>query len=134
MVAQERGAPASDVLAQLRERPRFSIPIIGIGGSDLTATHGRVKGLLRDGKLRHNRQPVLDQAAALAVTRPLGDNEVLDRRRSPVDVAPLAAVEFAAYQLTQPATPQKPPPPPPKALAREPGTKTSDFDVMSVRF
>ena len=122
--AQERGAPASDILAGLAKRSGFLIPILPIGGADLTATHGRCQSLIRDRKARHDPQPVLDHAAAMAVTKPLGDNEVIDRRRSPVDVAPLVAWEFALYQLTQPATPAKQAPPPPQSLASATSTET----------
>lgn len=139
VVAQERGAPASDVLAQLAKSSKFTIPVVPIGGADLTAAHGRCRGLVRDGKVRHNPQPVLDQAADHAVTKPLGDNEVIDRRRSPVEAAPIVAWEFAVYQLTQPVKTAPPPPPLPQVLV---GPKTSsthtvrseDFDAATVGF
>ena len=136
VVAQERGAPASDKLALLRAKVSFRVPLVGIGGSDLTATHGRCKGLLRDGKARHNPQAPLDHAAALAVTKPLGDNEVIDLRRSPVDAAPLRAWEFAIYQLTQPTAVHPPPPPPPRALERADGVRTPshEFDAATAGF
>ena len=138
--AQERGAPASDVLANLQKDQTFRIPIVSIGGSDLTAAHGRARRLVRDKQVRHNPQPVLDQAAALAVTKPLGDNEVIDRRRSPVDTAPLVAWEFALYQLTQPVKPTPPPPPPPKVATnaspdqRSSRTVRADFDITTAGF
>lgn len=137
--AQERGAPASDLLATLAKDVEFTIPVVPIGGSDLTATHGRCRGLVRDGKVRHNPQPPLDQAADHAVTKPLADNEVIDRRRSPVEVAPLIAWEFAVYQLTQPAKPHEPPPPPPQVLTEDNLTiakaiRSSDFDAATVGF
>lgn len=133
VVAQERGAPASDKLQLLRADREFTIPLIGIGGSDLTAMHGRCRSLVRAGNARHNPQPVLDQAAAQAVTKPLGDNEVLDRRRSPVDVAPLMAWELALYQLTQPVTPRRPAPPAPMFLDAVPPSG-SDFDPATAGF
>ena len=132
VVAQERGAPASDKLQLLRADPKFTIPLVGIGGSDLTAMHGRCRGLVRNGNARHNPQPVLDQAAAQAVTKPLGDNEVLDRRRSPVDVAPLMAWELALYRLTQPVAPRRPAPQPPMFL--DVPASGSDFDPATAGF
>ena len=137
--AQERGAPASDLLATLAKDVEFTIPIVPIGGSNLTAAHGRCRGLVRDGKVRHNPQSPLDTAADHAMTKPLGDNEVIDRRRSPVEVAPLIAWEFAVYQLTQPAKPHEPPPPPPQVLTEDNLTiakaiRSSDFDAATVGF
>ena len=96
------------------------------------------RGLLRDKAARHNPQPPLDQAAALSVTRPVGSNEVIDLRRSPVDAAPIRSWEFALYQLTQPAKPVDTPPSLPRVLSGENTTTTwvpsRDFDAATVGF
>jgi hypothetical protein len=52
---------------------------------------------LQDPMLLHRRQPNLDLAAAQAVTKPAGDGILLDRARSPVDIAPLIAVIGATW-------------------------------------
>jgi hypothetical protein len=45
---------------------------------------------------------VLDVPAATAVTKPLGDGWVWDRRHSPTDIAPLVAATGAVGLLTKP--------------------------------
>lgn len=138
VVGEKESVPGSDVLATLAKDPTFTIPVLPIGGTEVGRVHGRCRGLLRDKKARHNPQPPLDQAAALAVTRPVGSNEVIDLRRSPVDAAPIRSWEFALYQLTQPAKPADTPPPPPRVLAGENTTTTwvpsRDFDAATVGF
>lgn len=49
--------------------------------------------------LRHRPQPILDVAAATASTRPLTDAWAWDRKRSPVDIAPLVAATAAVWAL-----------------------------------
>ena len=139
VVGEKESVPASDVLSTLAKDRTFTIPVLPIGGAEVGRVHGRCRGLLRDGHGRHNPQPPLDQAAALAVTRPVGSNEVIDLRRSPVDAAPVRSWEFALYHLTQPATPADPLPAPPRVLT-EPNTTTAravrptDFDAATVGF
>lgn len=50
--------------------------------------------------LRHRPQPILDVAAATASTRPLTDSWVWDRKKSPVDIAPLVACTAALWALS----------------------------------
>lgn len=139
--AQERGAPASDVLETLRKDPKFTIPILTIGGARLTAVHGRVAELVKKGDARHNEQPVLDNSVAMAKLKPLGDNDVIDRRRSGGDAAPAIAWEFAIFEASEPPTFVPPPPPPPRALSTREGHAGSrrrrsvdDFDPATSGF
>jgi len=135
--AQERGAPASDVLARLSADRSFTIPIIPIGGPRLTAVHGRVAELVKTGQVRHNIQPALDNSVMMAATRDLGDNPVIDRRRSRGDAAPVIAWEFAVYQASEPVLFVPPPPPPPKSLASASVSRAAgvrEFDVASAGF
>ncbi len=138
VVGEKESVPASDVLATLAKDRTFTIPVAPIGGTEVGRVHGRCRGLLRDKAARHNPQPPLDQAAALSVTRPVGSNEVIDLRRSPVDAAPIRSWEFALYQLTQPAKPVDTPPSLPRVLAGENTTTTwvpsRDFDAATVGF
>jgi hypothetical protein len=66
-----------------------------------------VRGLGEDGAntpgVYHRPQPVLDVPAATAVTKPLGDGWVWDRRHSPTDIAPLVAATGAVGLLCAPA-------------------------------
>lgn len=57
---------------------------------------------VRDGLVVHGGQPPLDMAATTAELRYSGDGIFMfDRRRSPMDVAPLVAVSFAWYFLVE---------------------------------
>ena len=55
--------------------------------------------LVKSERLRHRRQPVLDQSVASATQRPLGDSWVWGRRTSKVPVSPLTAVTAAVTGL-----------------------------------
>ena len=104
VAVQARGAPASSLLEDLR---RAGVNVVEWGGGDLAAATGelydRVRAAVGEGKarkgLRHRGQPVLDVAAATALTRPMGDAFVWDRKNSPSDVAPLIAVTGALWAL-----------------------------------
>lgn len=116
VVIQEKGAPASSLIDELEESGRT---VVRWGGSDLGGASGkfydRVASSMprhdRDDvdladdevptiQLRHRNQPALNLAAGSAVTKPLGDTWVWDRRRSPVDAAPLIAITGAVWLLT----------------------------------
>ena len=138
VVGEKESVPASDVLATLDKDRTFTIPVVPIGGAEVGRVHGRCRGLLRDHEARHNPQAMLDQAAALAVTRPVGSNETIDLRRSPVDAAPIRAWEFALYQATQPAKFRPPPPPAPQAVdhrtVQSGRSAVRDFDPATAGF
>lgn len=101
VVVQERGAPASSLIDELRQLDHVSV--LPWGGADLGNATARLFDLVRDGALAHLPQPVLDVAAASAVPRILSDGGMAwDRRRSPVDIAPLVAATGALWFLLQP--------------------------------
>lgn len=105
VVVQGKGAPASSLVDALRDA---GLTVIEWGGGDLAAACGDVYDRIRaavgegatTGRLRHRSQPLLNVAAATAVTRPLGDAWVWDRKKSPTDAAPLVAVTGALWALT----------------------------------
>lgn len=107
LTGQSNGAPVSSLLPALAEA---GINVVDWQGGDLARGTGgfydMVRGIGVDGVTSpgvfHLEQPLLDVAAANAVTRPLGDGYVWDRRHSPVDIAPLVAVTGAAWLLTRP--------------------------------
>lgn len=118
VTGQSNGAPESDLLAELAGDRMFPIPVIPWKGSDLTGWTGRAWDAIKDGRLRHNPQPVLDQAAAFAVKKDLGSGGmwVLDARKSQADVAPLHGA-FGAYGCwSRPSVAAPPAPPPPMAV------------------
>jgi hypothetical protein len=104
VAVQGKGAPATSLIEGMREA---GIDVVAWTGPDLGAACGRlydrVRAAVGEGEsehgLRHRNQPVLNLAAATASTRPLQDSWVWDRRRSPVDAAPLIAITGAAWLL-----------------------------------
>lgn len=107
VTAQTNGAPVSSLVDPIREE---GLPYEEWSGSELGRGSGAFYDLVRAGGLRHLPQPVLDVAAATAVTKPAGDAWLWDRRKSPTDIAPLVAATGAVWLLTRPA--DTPPPPP----------------------
>lgn len=107
ITGQTNGAPVSSLLPTLVEE---GLNVVDWQGGDLARATGAfydlVRGIGLDGRtapgVLHLDQPLLDVAAANAVTRPLGDGFVWDRRHSPVDIAPLVAATGATWLLTRP--------------------------------
>lgn len=99
VAGQGRGAPVSGLLQELKEA---GLPVEEWQGSDLTNGSGAFYDLVRANGLRHLPQPVLDVAAATAVTKPSGDGWLWDRRNSPTDVSPLIAANAAVWLLNRP--------------------------------
>lgn len=102
---QAKGAPASSLIKPLTEA---GVNVVEWGGSELGAGTGAFYDLVRaavgegaaETGVRHRNQPILNIAAANAATKPAGDAWWWDRRKSPVDVAPLIAVTGAAWCFT----------------------------------
>ena len=100
VTGQTRGAPVSGLLVTLAAA---GVPIVDWQGPDLGAGSGAFYDLVRDNGFDHLPQPVLDVAAATAVTKPSGDGWLWDRRHSPTDIAPLIAANGAMWLLNRPA-------------------------------
>ncbi len=97
---QARGAPVSDLMADLKDA---GLPVVEWGGPDLTGATGQIFDAVRDNTFRHFPQPVLDVAAATAIPKLTDGGSMLwDRRKSPVDVAPLMAFTGALWLLDRP--------------------------------
>jgi hypothetical protein len=107
ITGQTNGAPVSSLLPDLEAA---GLKVEPWQGPDLARWSGGfydlVRGLGEDGTntpgVYHRPQPVLDVPAATAVTKPLGDGWVWDRRHSPTDIAPLVAATGAVGLLTKP--------------------------------
>jgi len=99
VTGQTRGAPVSGLLIDLAAA---GVPIIDWQGADLPAGMGAFYDIVRDNGFDHLPQPVLDVAAATAVTKPSGDGWLWDRRHSPTDIAPLIAANGAVWLLGRP--------------------------------
>ncbi len=99
---QTKGAPVSPLKADLEDA---DIEVVDWEGSDLSAGTGKFYAYVRDGKVRHLVQPIVDVAAATAATKPLGDGAwAWNRSKSPTDIAGLVA-ETAAFWLLLSAPP-----------------------------
>lgn len=118
VAGQGNGAPVSGLLDDLESeylapgdaKARPGLAVVRWQGSDLSRGSGAfydlVRGLGEDGTntpgVYHRPQPILDIPAATAVTKPLGDGWVWDRRKSSTDIAPLVAANAAVWLLTKP--------------------------------
>lgn len=104
LVVQERGAPESSLVDELR---RFNVHVSPWGGPELSKAHGQFYDAVKGGEqgpTRHQPQPVLDIAVSTAATKPLGEAWVVDLRKSPADAAPLKAVIGAFWAMNAEAT------------------------------
>lgn len=95
-VALQPNGPAGALLDELKA---IGVQVVEWSGGELGRSCGRFYDLVSEGHLRHLPQPLLDVAAATAVTRPLGDAWVWDRKKSPVDCSPLVAVTGACWLI-----------------------------------
>lgn len=96
VVVQARGAPSSPLIEKLKEVKNLTV--IELGGEDLGKATALMFDKVNQGGMRHLPQPLLDTAAAQGVIRMLSEGIIVwDRKRSPVDIAPLVAANYAMY-------------------------------------
>ncbi|MEO7260265.1 MAG: terminase [Jatrophihabitantaceae bacterium] len=101
---QGKGAPVSALRRELEDAVDEDgnpapITVVGWEGSELASGTGKFFEYVRDAKLVHLIQPIVDLAAATAATKPLGDGAwCWNRNASPHDIAGLVA-ETAAFWL-----------------------------------
>lgn len=120
VAGQSKGAPISPLMESLAADEEFTIPVVEWSGSDLTAGWADVFDSVRDEKVRHNPQPVLDTAAATAVLKVFsGGASIPDHRASPAEVAPLMAFTAAKWLMSRRELTPPPPPPSPAAVRAE---------------
>lgn len=100
VVIQARGAPASGHIETLREA---GIPVVELGGPDLTQSYGDYLDKLREHRVWHRPSPALDEAAAIAQKKNLGDAWVLDRKQN--DCSAVITVVQATWGATKPVEP-----------------------------
>jgi hypothetical protein len=104
IVVQAKGAPVSSLTTDLLAE---GLDVVEWGGSELGRACGGFYDAVRAGSVKHRPGPALEVAAGTAVTRPLGDAWVWDRKKSPTDISPLVAATGAFWALTI----REPPPP-----------------------
>ncbi|MFJ4026035.1 hypothetical protein ACIPWF_00735 [Paenarthrobacter sp. NPDC089989] len=127
VAGQSRGAPISPLMEDLAADEEFTIPVVEWSGSDLTSGWADVFDAVRDETVRHNPQPVLDTAAAVAVLKVFSGGAALpDRNASPAEIAPLMAFIAAKWLMSRRVIEPPPPPPPPAAVTTEETTYVED--------
>lgn len=116
---QASGAPVSSLAEPLAKAfacdhgPRCRIPghrkdfVRLLSGAELGRSSGAFYDAVLAGSIRHIGQPQLDEAIELASVRPIGDAWVVDRKASPIDVAPLVAAIGAFYLFSTSSKPQR---------------------------
>lgn len=92
---QTRGAPVSSLGDGIKALG--VVEVVDWSGSDLTIAHGAMFDLLLSKQLWHRPQPALDDAAATARAKSLGDAWVFDRKNSPDDPSPLISMCAALH-------------------------------------
>lgn len=137
--AQAKGSPASAVLDELRKSKDFAsagVEIVDWGGQDLLNAYTDFFTAITAGTVAHNPQPALDAAGLMAATRNLGGVDVIDRRNSPVDAAPLIAAVGALWLLRNKpeAEVHEMPPLPQVAVLSDSEPADRGLDVATVRF
>lgn len=114
LVLQERGAPESsmydDLQTSLKTFKRDDgtrISLHSWSGPELPRAHGVLFDHLREQRVWHRPQPLLDVAEAVAVSRPMSDAWMIDLRKSPGDAAPLKGVVGAVWGLENTKPPRR---------------------------
>lgn len=93
---QATGAPASSLLPDL-EAAIGSAKVMKLTGQDLGKACGLMSDLTRGRLVAHNGEAQLADAAQFATVRGYNDAWIIDRKTSPVDVAPLMAATQAVW-------------------------------------
>lgn len=131
---QSRGVPSAELVGPLEDA---GFTVHKIEATPLLNMAGRMRDATEAGRVRHRSQPALNMAAENGTAKMISGMPVWDLFESPVDVAPVAAVNAALYALETTAAPEQVevPPPPPKAEAvpRVEGG-TPDENLATVRF
>lgn len=116
-VVVQVGSPAWALADELREA---GLLVVEWRGRELGIGCAHLYDAVREGRLRHLNQPVLNLPAATASTKPIDqDAWTWDRRRSSQDVAPLIAATGAFWLLVRRAEEMPPPLPAPQLATSE---------------
>jgi phage terminase large subunit-like protein len=131
---QTKGCDAADLVSLLQEA---GFDIVDISATVLLTSAGRLSDRMREDKIRHRSQGPLDLAIANGATKSLSGMPVWDRDASPVDIAPVVAVNYALIGLEsfKPAKKKPAPPPPPaRVITRDDVESTAEADVLTAAF
>lgn len=100
VVIQAKGAPASQFIEQLR---KAGVPIMELGGTELTKAYADYYRKITGGRIMHRPSPTLDAAAQSAQAKNLGDEWVMDRKKS--DCSAVVACVQATWAESAPREP-----------------------------
>ena len=95
---QQTGAPSSTLVDELT-RVLGSALVRPMSGPDMAKASGMLFDATNESSIVHTGQQQLDDAAAVAAVRPIGEAWAFDRKRSSVDVAPLVAASQALWAI-----------------------------------
>lgn len=103
---QSKGCPAMEFIKPLQDK---GFTVHEIDGSHIGLATGRLRDRVRENRLRHAPQPLIDQAIENGVTKIIAENEAWDRRKSIIDISGVAAITVALYALEtcEPPQPQQ---------------------------
>lgn len=90
-------SPNSPAGALIEDIEKHDVRVHKVPTQDYAQACGHFYDLVRDGQVRHLIQGELEASIEGAVKKPSGDAWIFDRRRSDVDISPLAAVVLAAH-------------------------------------
>jgi hypothetical protein len=79
------------------------VPVIELGGPDLTKAYGDYYDKLTQHRVKHRPAPALDEAAAVAQAKAIGDAWVMDRKKN--DCSAVVACVQATWAATRPPEP-----------------------------
>lgn len=96
-VAVDPGGPAGSFIPDLKAQ---SVPIIEVGGGDLTKACGLFFDAVIDRHIQVRSDARLDLAVAAANKRPAGDAWVWTRKASSTDISPVVAATIAYWAAT----------------------------------
>ncbi|MDK6445734.1 terminase [Alloscardovia omnicolens] len=100
---QSKGCPAMEFIKPLQDK---GLTVHEIDGSHIGIATGRLRDRVREKRLKHTPQPLIDQAIEGGVTKIIAENEAWDRRKSIVDISGIAAITVALYALETCEAPQ----------------------------
>ena len=111
VVFQGRGAPASSLVAYVQEEQDGATgeqpEIVLCQGSDLTSSTAQLSDRVTAHTIRWRPQPALMMALSDTVKKLTGEVFIWDRANSPVDAAPLCAVNLALWGLEHIQVPER---------------------------
>lgn len=110
LVLQGRGAPASSLIDYIQEEQGEQdegLEITPCQGADLTASTAQLTDRVTAHTVRWRPQPALMMALADTVKKQTGEVFIWDRWNSPVDAAPLCAVNLALWGLEHIQLPER---------------------------